>query len=56
MFVGFGSDTPTDMFGKHNFVASNLKLEKPCVVAIKCSCHLAHLVASQSTTKLPNNL
>lgn len=54
--IGFAADIPNVMFGNYNSVCSRLKSGKPYIVLVKYSCHLAHLVASKSTLKMPKYL
>ena len=54
--IGYSSDTTNVMFGEHNSVSKLLVTEYPNVTAIKCSCHLIHLVSSYAAMKLPKGL
>ena len=54
--IGYSSDTTNVMFGQFNSVVQLLKQDFPDVIAVKCSCHLVHLVSSQAALKLPKGL
>ena len=52
----FCSDTTNSMMGAHKSVSSMIRQEFPWVVILKCSCHMAHLVASYPCKKLPKSM
>ena len=54
--MGFCSDTCNVMFGANHSVSTLLKEELPCILAVKCSCHSIHLVASKACRMLPEEL
>ena len=54
--IGYSSNTTNVMFGEHNSVSKLLVTEYPNIIAIKCSCHLIHLVSSYAAMKLPKGL
>ena len=54
--VGFCSDTCNVMFGRNHSVSTLLKEEIPDILAVKCSCHSIHLVASYACKLLPEEL
>ena len=51
--VGFSFDTANVMFGQNHSISILLKSEISYVQFMKCSCHLIHLVFSQTALKLP---
>ncbi len=54
--VGFCSVTCNVMFGINHSVSTLLKEEIPDILAVKCSCHSIHLVASYACKLLPEEL
>ena len=54
--IGYSSDTTNVMFGQYNSVVQLLKSEFSYVQAVKCSCHLIHLVSSHAASKLPKSV
>ena len=54
--VGYSSDTTNVMFGEHHSVVALLKKDAPHVWAVKCSCHMIHLCASDACLKMSTTL
>ena len=54
--IGYSSDTTNVMFGQYNSVVQLLKSEFSYIQAVKCSCHLIHLVSSYAASKLPKSV
>ena len=54
--IGYSSDTTNVMFGQYNSVVQLLTSEFPYVQAVKCSCHLIHLVSSNAAATLPKSV
>ena len=54
--IGYSSDTTNVMFGQYNSVVQLLISEFSYIQAVKCSCHLIHLVSSYAASKLPKSV
>lgn len=54
--IGFASDTTNVMVGEKNSVFSLLKMEKPEVACVRCSCHMIHLASSKACLQLPRSV
>ncbi len=54
--IGYSSDTTNVMLGQYNSVVQLLISEFSYIQAVKCSCHLIHLVSSYAASKLPKSV